>query len=153
MSKCTLSGDDRNSVNAFFNLYFLTFAADLKKTKNKNNKNKDFFIICANKPLMVVHLTFFFFSCIKLERQRFEVTLYDSQYISCPAIQHIQLKGGNGYFHLGFWDCGAQSLESWIQSEVSQAVVIEASLMLGLKVCNACFWPATGANALIVSSM
>lgn len=97
---------------------------------------------------MVAHLTPQFFNCIKIEFQSFEVTLYDSQYI-----RHIQLKGGNGYFHLGFWDCGAQSLESWIQSEVSQAVVMEASLMLGLKVCNACFWPATGANALIVSSM
>lgn len=49
---------------------------------------------------MVVHLTFF--NCIKLELQSFEVALYDSQYISCPPIRHIQLKGGNGYFHLGF---------------------------------------------------
>lgn len=40
--------------------------------------------------------------------------------------------GGKGYFDLGFCDYTAHSLESWIQSEASQAVVIEASLMLGL---------------------
>ena len=41
-------------------------------------------------------------------------------------------RGEKAYFDLGFWDCAAHSLESWIQSEASQAVVIEAYLMLGL---------------------
>lgn len=64
----------------------------------------------------------------------------------------VEMGGEKGYFDLGFWDCAARSLESWIQSEASQAVVIEASLMLGLQVCNAWLWPTTGAEWLIVSS-
>lgn len=107
MSKCTFSGVVRNSVNAFFNLYFLAFAAELKKNNNISIGFLDFFIICANKPLMGVHLTFF--NCIKLELQSFEVTLY------CMTIESIYFMSS----HLAYTvEKGAMAIFIWVSETV-----------------------------------
>lgn len=70
--------------------------------------------------------------CIKHRPKSYVDNILQSiNFMSRHPVYMVEMSG-KSYFDLDFWDYIAHSLESWIQSEASQVVVIEASLMLGL---------------------